>query len=217
MNQRLFIALLTVIGFAAGFGARMLTETGPRVPPPPAPGTEFVRPAANATPADAQRPSTFSEKDRQKFIAEIDKVRPQIDAYHKRLGEIYGDFDRQFAALLRPEQKLIFDAQQKRNAEHRAKREAKEAAQTGPLTDSQIEELRRQPLWNALWAIAVTWRLERITHDYKLDADQQAKVRELLQQRRQQFLELVDATQPPSITYSELASRTEKLVTDQKK
>lgn len=219
MKQRLLIALLTVIGFAAGFGARMLTESGCKVPPPPAPGTEFVRTNATPAPTDTtgEKKPVFTEKDREKFVAEIEKVRPQIEAYHKRLDEIYEEFDRDFSTLLTPEQKAIFEAQQKRNAENRAKRAAKEAAETGPLTDTQIEQLRRQPLWNALWAIAVTWRLDRITHDYKLTPDQVAKVHELLERRRQHFLELVDSTPPPSITYSELASRTQKLLTEPKK
>lgn len=219
MKQRLLIALLTAFGFAAGFGARMLTESGCKVPPPPAPGTEFARAQTTTAAADtnAEKKPVFTEKDREKFVAEIEKVRPQIDEYHQRLGDIYGTFDREFAELLRPEQKAIFDAQQKKNAEHRARRAAQEAADTGPLTDTQIEQLRRQPLWNALWIIAVKWRLERISHDYHLDAAQEAKVRDLLAQRRQRFLELVDATEPPSITYSELASRTQKLLSEPKK
>jgi hypothetical protein len=219
MNQRLLIALLTAFGFAAGFAARMLTETECKVPPAPAPGTEFMRNAA-ATPATGagdKKAAGLSDKDREKFVAEIEKVRPQIDAYHKRMDEIAGDFDRDFVALLTPEQKQTWDAQQKKNAENKAKREAKEAAETGPLSDQQIEQLRRQPLWNALWAIAVTWRLDRINHDYKLDDAQQAKVRALLEQRRQKFLSLVDSTPPPSITYSELARTNRKLVPDAKK
>ncbi len=218
MKQRLLIALLTIVGFAAGFVARMLTESGPAVPPPPAPGSEFVRSGSSTVPAGADaRPSTFSEKDRAKFLAEIEKVRPQIDAYHKRLDEIAADFDREFVALLTPEQRKIYDAQQKKSAANRAKREAKEAAETAPLTDQQIEQLRRQPLWNALWAIAVTWKLDRFSKDYKLDPDQKARVRELLQARRDKFLALVDSSPPPSITYSELAGRAQKLGVEAKK
>ncbi len=214
MKQRLLIALLTAFGFAAGFGARRLTETGCKVPPPPAPGSEFVRTGAAPTTTDADKKaaSGLSDKDRAKFATEIEKVRPQIDAYHKRMDEIGADFDRDFVALLTPEQRQLWDAQQKKYAENRAKREAREAAETGPLTDQQVEQLRRQPLWNALWAIAVTWRLERYTHDYNLTDAQQAKTRELLQGRREKVLALIDSTQPPSITYSELASRAHKLV-----
>lgn len=218
MNQRVLIALLTALGFAAGFGARILTETEPVVPPPAVPGSEFVRSQNAATAATEgkteKHPSGVTDKDRAKFLADIQKVRPQIDAYRKRMDEIAADFDRDFVALLTAEQKPIFDSQQKKYAESRAKHEAKEAAETGPLSDQQIEQLRRQPLWNALWAIAVTWKLERYTHDYKLADDQQAKVRELLRARREKFLALVDSTPPPSITYSELASRAQKLVTE---
>jgi hypothetical protein len=218
MKQRLIIALLTVLVFGAGFAARTLTETAPGVPPPPAmPGSEFVRaptPTANGeTPAEKRTPG-ISEKERARLFADIEKVRPQIEAYHKRLDEISAEFDRDFATLLNPDQRAKFDAQQKKNADNRAKREAKEAADTGPLSDQQIEQLRRQPLWNALYSVAVAWRLDRLTHDFKLDADQQAKVRDLLHARREKFLALIDSSPPPSITYSELARRAERLATE---
>ena len=122
MNQRVLIALLTALGFAAGFGARILTENEPVVPPPPAvPGTEFVRNQAPPTPTEV-KPEKPSGLDRAKFRADIEKVRPQIDAYHKRMEEIAAEFDRDFVALLTPEQGKIFAAQQKKSAETRAKR-----------------------------------------------------------------------------------------------
>ena len=221
MKQRLLIALLTVIGFAAGFGARMLTEGCHKAcPPPPPVGTEFARTnavaAGQAAKPDAP-PVGISEKDREKFYADIEKVRPQIDSYRKRVDQIYEDFDREFATLLTAEQRVIFDEQHRKLAENRAKRAASEAAQTGPLTDQQIEQLKREPLWSILHAIAVNWRFARITNDYKLTPEQQSKVRPLLETRRQRFLALIDETPPPTISYAELAGRAQKLLTQPKK
>lgn len=211
MSQRLLIALLTALGFAAGFTARMLTERGPAVPPAPAPGTEFVRSSAPApTESKERRAPTYSDKERAKFVADIEKIRPQIDHYRKRVDEIAAEFEQDVAPILNPEQRAKFDAQLKRNAERRAHGE-KEAAETTTLSDEQIFQLQQRPLWNALWNVAINWRLERLVKDFKLDEAQQAKVRELLQKRREKFLALVDTTPPPSITLSQLAPQAEKL------
>lgn len=218
MKQRLLIALLTAFGFAAGFAARMLTEAGPTVPPPPAPGTEFVR-SSTATPAaDAKQRGgrTFSDKERAKIVSQIQEVRPKIDLYRKRIEEIADDFDRQLVTVLTPEQREKFEAKQKRDAERRAKGE-RQMAETVTLSDEQIYDLQQRPLWYALWNVAINGRLERLNRDLKLDDQQQARVRALLLNRREQFLELVDSIPPPSITLSLLATQSDKISSAAKK
>ncbi|PTY01220.1 hypothetical protein [Opitutus sp. ER46] len=212
MKQRVLIAVLTLLGFAAGFAARLLTESGPNVPPPPTPGTEFVRSGNGAGQAEnkERRSPTYSEKDRTRLLTDIQKIRPQIETYRVRIDQIGDEFERDVLAILDPEQRQKFEARLKKNAERRAKGE-KEAAETTTLSDEQIFRLQQEPLWNALWNVAINWRLERLTRDYKLDDQQQARVRVLLQQRREKFLELVDATPPPSIMLSRLAPQAEKL------
>jgi hypothetical protein len=211
MNQRLAVPLVALVAFGAGFGARVWTEHDPVLPPPPAPGSEFVRSHPAAGDAKADGKSNGSRVDREKLIADIEKVRPQIEAYRKRLEDLDREFDRGFVALLNSEQREKYDAQQKKDAERRAKSEAKAAADQSPLSDEQITMLQQRPLWNALFKIAVSWRLDRATRDYKLDAAQQAQVRGLLESRRDKFIAIVDQTPPPSITLSNLASQTQKL------
>lgn len=211
MKQRLVIALLTVLVFGAGFLARVLTESGPNIPAPPAPGTEFVR-ASEPTPAGAKerRAPTFTEKDRARLLERIQRLRPQVDSYRRRIDAIAAEFDRDLVPILTPQQRQKLALEQQHSAARRAKGE-REAAQTISLSDEQIFRLQQRPLWNALWNVAINWRLERLTHDFKLDAAQQQKVRELLERRRQKFLDLVDSTTPPSITLSQLAPEAEKL------
>lgn len=218
MRQRLVIALLVVIAFGAGFGARMWTERVPVLPAPPAPGIEFARhPAPVGAGAKPEPRGTAPvSPDRTKLIADIEKVRPQIAAYHKRLDEIAAEFDRDFLSILTPEQRKIFDARQKQSAEWRATREA-ETTREDVLTDQQIEQLRRQPLWNALYSVAISWRFDRLVNDYKLDTTQREQVRKLLEVRREKFIALVDASPPPSISLSYLASRTQQLRAGPKK
>jgi hypothetical protein len=209
VKQRLLIALFTVLVFGAGFAARVWTEDDQALPPPPAAGGEFVR--APATPTRDAKAEPRRGPDRAKMILDIEKLRPQIDAYRSRLEAIEADFQRDFILVLTPEQRATYDAAKKKGAEDRAKRDAKAAADTGPLTDDQIERLRQRPLWNALYSVAISWPFDRLKELYKLDEAQQAKVRELLRVRREKFIELVDSTPPPSITLSELARQTQKL------
>lgn len=213
MNPRLLVALLTALGFAAGFGARMLTESGPAVPPPPTLGQEFVR-SGTATPGHdnkERRAPTYTDKDRSRLIADVAKIRPQIDLYRQRIDQIAAEFERDLVPVLTPEQKEKFTAMQKRDAERRAKGE-QSVAQAVTLSDEQIFRLQQRPLWNALWNVAISWREGMLDRELKLDDAQEAKVRELLEQRRRKFLDLVDSTPPPSITLSELAPQAAKLI-----
>jgi len=214
VKQRLLIAIFTVLVFGAGFAARMWTEGDSAMPPPPAAiGSEFVHsqagpPAAGATKPDSKSPQTLN---RAKIIADIEKLRPQIDAYRTRLDQMDAEFERGLVALLSPEQKERYDARQKRAAEGRAKHDAREAADPSPLSDEQIRRLQEMPLGEVLWKVSISARIERLNRDLKFDELQQAKVRELLTIRRDKFLALVDSTPPPSITLSQLATQTQKL------
>lgn len=212
MTQRWVIPLLVALAFGAGFAARMWTERERGLPLAPTPGTEFVRasaPGAGEAKTEAAA-APVSGLDRAKLIAEMENVRPQIDVYRKRMDEIGKEFDRQFVSLLNAEQRAHWDERQKMHAEKRQKREAEEASGE-PLTDQQIESLRRQPLWNALWSVAINWRLDFLCKEYKLDETQRAEACGLLKTRREKFLALVDSTPPPSISYSELARQAQKL------
>ena len=217
MKQRLVIALLAALCFAAGFAARSWTEEGPAVPPPPAAlGSEFTR-TAPAPAAAARRGSTTQPLNRTKLVAEIEKNRSQIDAYKKRLDEIDAEFERDLAPLLTAEQREKFAAQQKRNAERRARGIAAVAADTAPLSDEQIFHLQYRPLYSVLGEVSLSMRFESLNHDLKLDDAQQARVRDLLHARRQKFLDIVDAVPPPSIIMSRLAPVVEKIATEPKK
>ena len=204
MTQRVFVPLLTAVVFVAGYGARAWTERGGPVPPPPAGlANEYARaPSAPGAKAAAQL-------DRAKLVAEIEKMRPQIVAYSAQVAEISTEFDREFALVLAtPEQKEKFAGNQKKSAEH----DAKKKADTTPLSDEDIQRERDRPLSSIYWMVTVTPRLESLTKDYALDAEQQAKVRALLALRRNKFTALLDSTPHPSIRLSRLAPLVERVV-----
>jgi hypothetical protein len=59
--------------------------------------------------------------------------------------------------------------------------------------------------------VAPTMKHDSLVKDLKLDAEQQTKARELLKQRREKFLAIVDSTPPPSILLSRLAPAVQRL------
>ena len=215
MKQRLVIALLAALCFGAGFGARMWTEDdGPAVPPPSAVlGSEFATTGsakAEARNRSQSRGASHGEVNRNRLAGDIQRLRPQIDAYCKRLEEIDREFDRDVVALLTAEQREKFAARQKRLAERRAKDEARDA-DTAPLTDEQLFQLQQRPLWNVLWSVSIDSRFDRLNKELKLDDQQAVRVKALYRERREKFIALVDTVPPPTITLSQLATQAQKI------
>lgn len=208
MNQRVFVALLTVAVFVAGYAARLWTEPRATVPPAPAAlAKEYAR--TSSTSADKKGEQQL---DRAKLLADIQKFRAQIVAYSTQVDEINAEFDREFAQLLHPAQREKFMANQKKKAE----RDAKRAADRSPLSDEEIQRAKDRPLTSTYWNVVVTPHLEWMTKEYSLDASQQTSVRALLALRRNKFIALYDATPHPSIRLSKLAPLIERVSTQPK-
>jgi hypothetical protein len=203
MTQRIFVALLTVVVFMAGFAARIWTE--PRAPIPPAPAA-LAKEYARSVPATADKKND-RQLDRAKLLAEIQHLRPEIDAFSGRVQEIEAEFDREFAQILRPDQKEKFIIYQKKWAERIAKRLAKK----DPLSDEDIQREKERPMTWIYWQVTVTPRLEILTKEYGLDAPQQSSTRALLSLRRNKYIALYDGTTHPSIRLSRLAPLIERV------
>lgn len=206
MMQRLFIALLAAVVFLAGYVTSTTTRRSQTVPPPPA---ALAREFAVSTATKPDSKSRTAELDRAKLVAEIEKLRPQIEAYRTQVDEIYAEFDREFVKILTPQQHEKFLANQKRYAEWKDARRAERK----PLSDEDIMRARERPMTEIYWMVTVTPRLERLTKEYNLDSKQQASARALLTLRRTKFTALLDATPHPSIRLSRLAPLIERVAT----
>jgi hypothetical protein len=145
--------------------------------------------------------------DRAKLVAEIQKLRPQIEAFSAQMQEIDGEFDREFALLLTPAQRERYLANQKRWAE----RDAKRVAKREPLSDEDIQREQDRSTTLVYFKVTVTPRLEMLTREYKLDEVQQGATRALLVLRRNKFMALFDATPHPSVRLSRLAPLIERV------
>ncbi|MFM8336846.1 MAG: hypothetical protein ACKODK_14920 [Opitutaceae bacterium] len=204
MSQRVFVALLTVGVFAAGYGARVLTEPAQPLPPaPPSLAREFTSPVAAGSAGERRQ----CQLDRARLVAEIQKLRPQIEAYNAQMQEIDAEFDREFIRLLREDQRERYLASQRKLAE----REAKRAGSREPLSDEEIfREQDRSMTW-VYWKVTVTPRLEMLTRACQLDAAQQNDTRALLVLRRAKFMALFDSTPHLGIRLSGLAPLIERV------
>jgi hypothetical protein len=203
MTQRVFVALLTVAVFVAGYVARIWTEPRASIPPAPAAlAKEYTR--TEGTTADKKHDRHL---DRAKLVAEIQKLRPQIEAYSTQVDEISAEFDREFVQVLNPAQREKFFANQKK----RADRDAKRMADRSPLSDEEIQRAKDRPLTSIYYNIVVTPHLEWLTKEYSLDPTQQTNVRALLALRRNKFIALIDSTPHPSIRLSRLAPLIERV------
>ncbi len=219
MKQRVIVALLTVLIFGAGFAGGLWTERHRPLPPPPAallgeftnaqpPADKNARAAETIAAPNAPKPYN-----RAQLVADIEKLRPQIDAYRTRLQVIDRDFDAAFAVILNPEQRQIFDAKQARDQKRHADFESKAlAAPQVPLSEEEIVRLRQRPFEMAFWKVSVTGWLEQVAKDYKLDAQQQAAARQIVLTRREKFLALVDSTPPPTFKLTALATSIKPLM-----
>jgi hypothetical protein len=148
------------------------------------------------------------------LLSEIAKYSSQIKTYQARLDQLDAEFDKSLLPLLTAEQQERYAALQKRWADRRAKGQAAIAAETAPLSDEQIFRLQQRPLYGVLGSVSVTMRFDQLKKELKLAPEQDAKVRALLVERRGKFLELIDATPPPSITLSQLVAHVEKISTE---
>lgn len=203
MTQRVFVAILTVVVFMAGYAARAWTEPQQRIPPAPA---ELAKEYARTEPS-AKDKKNSGQLDRAKLLGEIQKLRPQIEAYSGQVDEINAEFDREFAQVLSAAQREKFVVNQKKKAE----RDAKRLADRSPLSDEEIQRAKDRPLTSIYWNVVVTPHLEWMTKEYSLDPTQQTNVRALLALRRNKFIALLDSTPHPSIRLSRLAPLIERV------
>jgi hypothetical protein len=202
MTQRVFVGLLTVGIFLAGYLTRAWTDRAQPVPPPPAAlERELVPPGAPKTARSRQ------EIDRAKLLADIHKLRPQIDAYIAQVQEIEAEFDREFNAILTPKQMEKRAVYLKRRSEQEAKR----IADREPLSDEALQRERERPLTDIYWMVTVTPRLERLIKEYELTEEQQSRTRALLSARRNKYIALFEATPHPSLRLTRLAPIAERV------
>jgi len=197
MRQFLLVALITIVGFAAGSAAGIYFERHQPFPRPPgALGAEL---GGHRPPPLGYGGKPF---DRSWLKSELAKLEPQMEDYKRRVDEIDAEFETSLAAVVTPEQLHTHTEQlRKRN-------EARRSGGNEPpevMSDDQISHVLQWSSYQVLRTVVIDLRLQDLTHELKLTDDQQAKVRQLLRHRRDEMIALVDSVPPPSVQLVTLA------------
>jgi hypothetical protein len=200
MRERVLAALLTAVVFAIGFGAGIWAERHRPFPPPPGGmWSEFAR----------HGPHVSQPVNRAQLLAQIDAIRPQMEAFRARVNGIYVEFDHDIETVLTPEQKAVYE---KRFRSQRGLGGTPALTNDDkPLSDEQIEQLLQRPFRTLAFFVILPMTLDRMSTELNLDEAQRAKVKDFLRVRREKFIELVDSSPPLSLMLSRLAPIAQRL------
>jgi hypothetical protein len=195
MKQRILVAVITALVFGAGLISGVSYERHRPLPPPPGPlMTEFSK--GRGPPGGRAMPPSFS---RAELFARVEQVRPQIEAYQKRVDAIEAEFEKELSPILTADQRAENERRLKRRAEFRGANESK------PLTDEQLIRVMAWPSWSLFRVVSLQVGYDVLNSELKLDDAQAPKVRALLRERRDKYLELMDSMAPPSLELMHLA------------
>jgi hypothetical protein len=229
MRTPVALVLLTAAGFGVGLAAGYRMPRGCMPMPPPASVRSEFRDITRAGYALASsRPELWNE-----INAKLEKLRPEMDAFRKKINEIDGDFRTQFEAGLTAEQKQKIAEMQRRRERNRDSANAKESAKTAapeatpvakppaPAAPRNDKPERPRVIYEADSLVSalvfVPLSLDYFTDEFGLDANQQVRTKELLFERRRRFLELADTTPPPSMQLLRIADIIRKAQSEEKK
>lgn len=210
MKQRVAIALLTILLLGAGYGAgQWAARSRCKVPPPPASLLGELS-SKTSKPAAAEKKDTSSLPDPAWLATQIEQIQPQIEEFRTKLDAIDRELDRKIDGILRPEQKAAWHSLVQGGRDVRAREQA-ESALTTKLSPEEVREIQLRPLYRLLGVVVVPIRVYWNTKQLSLDEAQKAQLTEFLKWRREQFIQLIDRSPPPSLELSTLAPMVKRL------
>ncbi len=192
--------LALVVGTAVVFAAGALTgrwyESNRPLPPPPA---LFMGEFGGHHYGPGRTPSP--PVSRADIIAEVERVRPQFEAFQKRMDEIEDQFEHSLNEILTPDQRELNAARIKKRAQFRS----------GTDNEENLMRLARLPNMALFRIVTLQLGYDSLNRDLKFDASQHDRVFELLRVRRDHFLAFIDSTPPPSLRLIPLAPYAQRL------
>jgi len=196
----ILVVVVTALVFESGYEAGRWREFHRPLPPPP--GALMAEFGDHRYGPPRPPPTQIS---RAEFMAEVEKLQPQIESFRRHMDEIYDQFERELDPILTPEQRTLHAARLKRRAEFRS------ANEKWPLNDAQLVHIMQWSNAGMFRVITLQMGLEDLDRELKLDAAQRDKVLKLLALRRDRFLALIDLTPPPSLALIHLAPYAQRL------
>jgi hypothetical protein len=186
----------TIVIFVAGALTGRWYESHRPLPPPPA---LFMGEFGGHHYGEGRPP--LPQVSRADMLTEVERVRPQFEAFQKRMDDIEDQFEHSLDEILTPEQRAL-------NAE-RIKQRAKFRSENG--NEENLMRLARLPNMALLHIVTLQLGYDSLNQKLKFDASQHDRVFELLRVRRDHFLAFIDGTPPPSLRLLHLAPYTQGL------
>jgi len=199
MRGNVVVVLATVALFVAGLLVGVWTQRSRPLPPPPlGPMGEFQRSGSQPAPVAAARrqpwfvggngPGGHGAVSPQDLRKKLDVLIPQIADFQQKVDAIEQQFRTAFNGILTPDQKQKLDAITKRLASF-----------PDPLPGCA-------PGMGPIFVSMVIYRptFEHLSEDLALDDKQQHQLMDLLTERRNKLLKLVDETPPPSFKFPDM-------------
>jgi hypothetical protein len=190
MRDNLRVILITVALFLSGLLVGIWTQKVRPMPPPPfGPMSEFGGQSLPgfpgpppALPPWIQNSHNEPPPGAEEIRKRIAMLEPQVEAFRKSVDAIEQQFRSSFETILNSEQKRKFDVIK-----------ARIANLPDPLPGCG-------PIMGPVFVSMVIYRplLEHFTEDLSLDDNQQKQLKDLLIDRRNKLITLVDETPPPS-------------------
>lgn len=199
MNKGFVVALATLIGFSAGtFAGSWMQRTQPVPPPPGGVLSELRDVPLNSAPEnpDAPKPSGQPLPDEA-----LRQMKAEIDAFKKKVEPIKLEFRTQLEALLTPVQRERLKAMTERPPT--SPPPLKPGEKADPAKDWRYRIY--DGMDSTITLVVIPFTLARLTEELGLTYAQREAVHQLLIQRREKFLALVDSTPPPSFNLGKLA------------
>jgi hypothetical protein len=201
MRGNVLVVLATVALFVAGLLVGVWTQRSRPLPPPPlGPMGEFQHPGAQPPSAPPVRrqpwfvggngPEGHPPVSPQELRKKLDLLIPQIADFQQRVDAIEQQFRTSFDAILTADQKEKLDALTKRLASF-----------PDPLPGCA-------PGMGPIFVSMVIYRptFEHLSEDLSLNDQQQHQLMDLLTERRNKLLKLVDETPPPSFKFPDVVN-----------
>jgi hypothetical protein len=212
MNKKLVIALVTASAFAMGLIAGLAVGLShvPAMEPPSWLFSEFksiTKPCTSLQKVVQSRPDLW-----KKINAELYELKPQIKQYKSEIEAIDGEFRKDFEAILSPSQKSLLECMQNDKVLLRLPG-AKDTppATPAPAAPTQAKPERQPRLYlessDGLVGsmVFIPFAQERFSTSLELDTTQQARLRELLERRRDRFISHCNQIAPPSLQLNRIA------------
>lgn len=211
MKENLYVVLITVALFVGGLFTGVWIQKSKPLPPPPMQAWEEFgrqRPGPDMQPGGPP-PDRFGsdhQQMREEMERKMEELKPKLEAFRKSVEAIEKPFQEKFQSLLTDEQKKKFEENRLSHEHRQAGPGGGPQPQAGPGSGPMPPPPHGagNPMMEV---ILVGPTLEKMTQDFSLDSRQAAKLKELLIERRTQFLKLIDANPPPTIKLGQFARK----------